>query len=123
MQNALTWFEIPVRDMKRAKQFYENALQIEMSDMAIGPVKLSVFPATEVSGALIEEPNYVAPVRGTVVYLNTIDSIDAVLDRIKSAGGEIVTPRTLIQEDVGWSAAFRDLDGNGVGLYESAQQV
>jgi hypothetical protein len=29
--NAITWFEIPVSDMKRAKKFYETVLDIQLT--------------------------------------------------------------------------------------------
>jgi len=119
MENALTWFEIPVKDMGKSKAFYELVFQLELRDMVMEQVKLAIFPATVVSGALIEETNYVAPERGVVIYLNIPDSIDAVLERAQQGGGKTVTPKTLIQKDVGWSAAFRDPDGNMIGLYES----
>ena len=122
MKNALTWFEIPVSNMMKAKPFYETVLQCKLSDMVIEHVKLAIFPATEVSGALIEETDYQAPEKAPVIYLNIPDSIEQVLARAQQQGGKIVTPRTLIQEDVGWSAAFRDLDGNLVGLYESVPE-
>ncbi|NQV51234.1 MAG: VOC family protein [Candidatus Marinimicrobia bacterium] len=119
MENALTWFEIPVKDIQRAKAFYEEVFKFELRDMVMEHVKLAIFPATEVSGALIEEPDYLAPERGVVLYLNIPDTIESVLLRTEQNGGKVVTTKTLIQEDVGWSAAFRDLDGNLIGLYQS----
>jgi len=119
MNSALTWFEIPVKDIVQAKAFYEDVFQLELRDMAIDEMKLAIFPATDISGALIEEKEYIASERGVVVYLNIPDTIEAVLIRAERAGGKVVTPKTLIQKDVGWSAAFRDLDGTLVGLYQS----
>ncbi len=120
MDNALTWFEIPVKDIKKAKAFYQAVFRLELNDMVIEDMKLAIFPATQVSGTLIEEMDYVASERGVVIYLNIPDSIEAVLVRAERAGGQVVTPKTLIQEDVGWSAAFRDIDGTLIGLYQSA---
>ncbi len=120
MDSALSWFEIPVSNMELAKTFYEQVFQLELRDLLMANTKLALFPATETSGALIEEPDYVGPERSTVIYLNIPDTIEDVLVRAERAGGLVITPRTLIQEDVGWSAAFRDLDGNLIGLYQSA---
>lgn len=120
MESALTWFEIPVRNMDQAKTFYEDVFQCELSPTSIKQYKLAVFPAKDISGALIEEAEYTGPERSTIVYLNIPDTIEAVLERVEINGGKIVTPRTLIHEEVGWSASFRDLDGNLVGLYQSA---
>ena len=120
MESAITWFEIPVSDIKKAKAFYAEVFQCEMRDMVMEQVKLAIFPGSDVSGALIEEPEYVGPERGVVVYLNIPDTIEAVLVRAERGGGQVMTGKTLIHEDVGWSASFRDIDGNMIGLYQSA---
>ena len=49
MDNALTWFEIPVKDIKKAKAFYQTVFRLELNDMVIEDMKLAIFPATEVS--------------------------------------------------------------------------
>ncbi len=118
MDSALTWFEIPVKNIEHAKVFYEAVFQCELSGSLINQFKLAIFPAKEVSGALIEEADYTAPERSTIVYLNIPDTIEAVLERVVQNGGKIDKPRTYIHEEVGWSATFRDLDGNLIGLYE-----
>ena len=122
MKSAVTWFEIPVSDLNKSKAFYERVFQCEMSDMQVKEEKLAVFPATEVSGALLEEPDYSGPERAVILYLNIPDTIEDVLTRAESQGGETITPRTVIDEAIGWSATFKDLDGNVIGLYESAQK-
>ena len=119
MDSALTWFEIPVKNIKQSKDFYEYVFNFELSDTSINNHKLAIFPAKEISGALIEEPGYIAPERSTIVYLNIPDSIESVLDRVAKKGGKIEIPKTQIHEEVGWSASFRDLDGNLIGLYQS----
>lgn len=122
MKSVVTWFEIPVSDIKQSKAFYEHVFQFEMSDMQVKEEKLAVFPATEVSGALLEEPGYTGPERAVILYLNIPDTIEAVLARAEEKGGEIRTSRTVIDEEVGWAATFKDLDGNVIGLYESVQK-
>ena len=122
MDSALTWFEIPVSDINSGKTFYERVFKMEMRDMQVKDEKLAIFPAQDLSGALIEEQNYQAPKRGMIIYLNIPDSIEGVLDRVAAAGGQVETPRTDISEEVGWSATFRDIDGNLIGLYEAAAE-
>ena len=122
MKSVVTWFEIPVSDIKESKAFYEHVFQFEMSDMRVKDEKLAVFPATEVSGALLEAPGYTGPDRAVVLYLNIPDTIAEVLTRAEEKGGKTVTVRTVIEENIGWVATFADLDGNIIGLYESAQR-
>ena len=42
--NVLTWFEIPVTDIDRAKEFYETILDIEMVKRADGNDEAVFFP-------------------------------------------------------------------------------
>lgn len=122
MKSVVTWFEIPVSDIQKSKAFYEHVFQFKMSDMQVKEEKLAVFPATEVSGALLEEPGYSGPERAVILYLNIPDTIEEVLARAEAKGGKICTSRSIIDESVGWAATFTDLDGNVIGLYESAQK-
>jgi len=61
MNSVVTWFEIPVSNLEASKSFFEHVFLFEMEYMPVGDYKLAVFPATEVSGALLEEPGYKAP--------------------------------------------------------------
>jgi predicted enzyme related to lactoylglutathione lyase len=38
------WFEIPVNDMKRAKNFYETLFQIEVKEVDFGGLTMGWFP-------------------------------------------------------------------------------
>lgn len=119
MKSAVNWFEIPVSNIVSAISFYEKVFRCKLKGLTIKEYKLAMFPATEISGALIEEAGHVGPERGTLIYLNIPDTIEGVLERVEKNGGKTVTPRTLIAEDVGWSATFKDPDANIIGLYES----
>jgi predicted enzyme related to lactoylglutathione lyase len=50
--------------------------------------------------------------------LNADGAIDAMLERIVAAGGEIITPATPIPP-TGQIAVFRDSEGNRIGLHQS----
>ena len=60
MKNAINWFEIPVKNYERAKQFYGTVLSIEITDhhMPEQNVKYGMFPYDNdnngVGGGLIE---------------------------------------------------------------------
>ncbi len=53
---------------------------------------------------------------GALLYLNVNGRLDAVVDRIAQAGGEILVPKMDIGEP-GFIALFRDTEGNVVGLH------
>lgn len=120
MDSAINWFEIPVKNIEKSKAFYEEVFQLEMENMTVGEMKMAIFPANDLSGALTEEKDYSGPERGTVVYLRIPDNMEAVLERVANSGGTVVTTRSLIDEQIGWWASFRDLDGTMIGIYQSA---
>ena len=119
--NALNWFEIPAADINRAKTFYETIFNTQMQDMGdMMGMKSVAFPAdmsTKVSGSITQSANHTPSQDGAVVYLNANPSIQTVLDRIDTAGGKVVMPRTEISPEIGVMAFFIDSEGNKVGLH------
>jgi predicted enzyme related to lactoylglutathione lyase len=116
--NALNWFEIPVTDVARAKEFYETAFDIEMHEMEMMGMQMVMFPSQspKSGGALVKSPNHKPSTEGSIVYLNGNPNLQIVLDRIESAGGKIAMPKTSIGEN-GNMAFFLDTEGNLVGLH------
>lgn len=45
--NPVNWFEIPVNDLERAKQFYETVFGLQLSLNEMGPMKMAWFPMTQ----------------------------------------------------------------------------
>jgi uncharacterized protein len=119
--NPVIWFELPVKDMSRAKKFYETVFGIALGPpMEVGDSTLSFFPmqmdAVGAGGALIRNSRCEPSVQGTTVYFS-VESIDPVLDRIKAAGGSTCMGRTSIGQ-YGFMAHFQDTEGNRVALHE-----
>lgn len=93
----VSWFEIPVSDIDRAKAFYEKVFAIKLSSMDFGYVKIANFPdhgnATGASGSLMQNPNNQPTGQGTVVYF-TVEEMDTVISRIRATStGEILQPK------------------------------
>ena len=81
---------------------------------------VAVFPTDDdgVGGALSlddREPSE----QGSMVYLTAPNGIQAALDAVPSAGGEVLLERTEIGNDYGYYAYVRDTEGNKVGLFEN----
>jgi hypothetical protein len=55
---------------------------------------------------------------GPIVVIDVTD-LDSALAKVEELGGEIVVGRTQVA-DMGWSAYFRDTEGNVMGLWQSA---
>ena len=66
MHNPVVWFEIYVQDIERAKTFYQQALNIQLSPLPMEGVAMQAFPSdnqwTDAPVALVQ-----AAAGGTVV--------------------------------------------------------
>ncbi|MFX4396897.1 hypothetical protein ABTA35_20040, partial [Acinetobacter baumannii] len=63
-------------------------------------------------------PGWLEPTRqGTLIYLDAGPSIQAVLDRVKAAGGEVTMERFQLPNDIGYIAQFIDSEGNRLALH------
>jgi hypothetical protein len=119
MVNALNWFEIPVTDFARAKNFYEKVLGIVIDPMEMGPVTMGMLSTDQnaVGGAIVQGDGGSPSKSGTLVYLNGGDDLTPMLARAEAAGGSVVVPKTEIGNDFGFFAHFIDTEGNKVGLH------
>jgi predicted enzyme related to lactoylglutathione lyase len=120
--NSLNWFEIPAKDITRAKKFYESIFSIKMEDMGeMMGMKMVSFPSEmgngKASGGLVQSEMHKPSMDGAVVYLNANPSIQTVIDRIEKAGGKVVMPKTQISPEIGMMAFFIDSEGNKVALH------
>ncbi len=118
MENTVVWFDIPVTDIERAKEFYQAVIGAELTDMENGPARFAMFPFAPgiASGALVQSPDSKPSDSGTTVYLNGGKDLSDPLSRVESAGGKIVMPKTSIGEN-GFMARFQDTEGNVVALH------
>lgn len=118
MSNRITWFEIPVSDFDRARQFYEAIFAIEMEVSKINGYKMAFFPdgSQSVSGAICFGEGYIPSGAGSLLYLNADPDLNLVLDRVALCGGRILVPKTLISEEVGYYAFIVDTEGNRIAL-------
>lgn len=121
-ENMVGWFEIPVTDMQRAKEFYEAAFDIKIEVHQMGELEMGWFPfVSEGSGAggsLVrhEEFYHPSPTHGTLVYISCPDVKDS-LELIVKAGGKVVQEKKLIAEGYGYMGLFIDSEGNRVALH------
>jgi uncharacterized protein len=123
MEKTIGWFEIPVNNMKRAKQFYGSIFNIEFQDMEFrNGLKMALFPAaaTAVGGALCEYPDfYKTGQTGVLIYFSANPDLQTTLDRIIMHEGRVIIPKTLISEEYGFMAIFEDTEGNKLALHST----
>ncbi len=122
-ENSLNWFEIPVKDLNRAKKFYEKVFGIKKMDtMEMMGMEMAFFPwkagSGKANGGLCKSKMHKPSKTGTVVYLNANPDLNVVLKKINKAGGEVTMPKTSIGEN-GYMAFFIDTEGNSIGLHSN----
>ncbi len=120
--NIVTWFEIYVDDMERAKNFYETVLEKKLSSMPM-PEEMGItmmsFPWSEegmgAAGALVKGTMRKPSKDGTIVYFDSEDC-NIELARVEQAGGKIIFPKNPAGE-WGFFCMFSDTEGNTVGCF------
>jgi len=121
--NAINWFEIAVKDIKRATKFYEAILEVQTTPMEMMGMKMAMLPYDgtkgTVGGALVQSEMHQPSATGTVIYLNANPDLNLVAKRIETAGGKISMPKTLIDENTGYMAFFTDTEDNTIGLHSN----
>jgi len=119
MKNALNWFEIPALDFTRAVAFYSRLFDFEMPVTEMMGYNMGFFDAERggIGGAVVEGEGYFPSHKGSLVYLNAEPDLQVALDRVENAGGKILVPKTLINEQLGYFAFFTDTEGNKVALH------
>lgn len=120
--NAISWFEIPTTDLNRAQQFYETVFDMKMMVLDLPEIKMRMFPIENnmgVGGALVDSGGFHKPsaTEGPLIYLNANPDVNLILNRIESAGGKIVMPKTEISPEYGHMGVFIDTEGNRIAVH------
>lgn len=122
MKNAISWFEIPAKDLDRATRFYEAIFGVTLIVMDLPNIKMRMFPIHDpmgVGGAVVDSGGFHKPsaTDGPLIYLNANPEIQSVLDKVEAAGGSVMVPKTEISPEYGFMAVIIDSEGNRIGLH------
>ncbi len=118
INNCVTWFEIPAVNFQQSVDFYNTIFGIEMEKNFEGNYAMAFFPAENgIGGAIVAGPGSTPGDSGPLLYLNAGEDLSTVLNRVGPAGGRIVMPKTLINEESGHFAIFIDPEGNKLALH------
>jgi predicted enzyme related to lactoylglutathione lyase len=119
MKNPVSWFDLYVSDLERAKNFYEMVFNIQFDELPLELGRQLFFPfdpeGPNISGALVEKADVTGNGNNMMIYFATEDCISE-QSRIEKAGGKIITPKMSIG-DFGFISIFLDSEGNTVGLH------
>ena len=109
----ICYLEIPAADVARSASFYGDVFGWRIRRRGDGATAYDDTTG-EVSGAFVTgRPPMSQP--GLLVYV-MVDSVEATVEKAKSAGAEIVQPIGVDAPEI--TARFRDPGGNVIGLYQ-----
>ena len=119
MDNPVSWFEIYVQDMERAKAFYEAVFGIQLTKLEGTEFEMWAFPMHQdgsgASGALAKIRGYPSGANSVVVYFSCADcAVEA--ERAVKSGGQIETGKKSVGQ-YGHIALVIDTEGNLIGLH------
>lgn len=122
-RNIVSWFEIYVTDIDRAKKFYEAILGTVLNKMPVPEdlgMEMWAFPwiddVANAAGALVKSEMGQPSSSGTIVYFDSEDCSE--LSKVEEAGGKILLPKTPV-EGFGHFCLIADSEGNTVGFFSS----
>jgi uncharacterized protein len=119
--NPVVYFEIPVTDILRAKNFYTAVFGFDFTEEIIHNNQMALFPFAEngtgITGALAKGEIYKPTKMGTLIYFHTAD-IESTLKQVIQSGGKILYPKTSTSSN-GFVAEFEDSEGNRIALSQT----
>jgi predicted enzyme related to lactoylglutathione lyase len=121
MSNPVGWFEIYVKDMTRAKKFYEGLFDTKLTQLMAPGGELEMWSWTGdqhaygTPGALVKMKETPPPGLGTLVYFMCQDcSVEE--GKVPKLGGKIERKKMSIGE-YGFISLVYDTEGNMIGLH------
>jgi len=127
MHGEVVHFEVPAKDIKRAKAFYSQAFGWKTNDakMPSGDVYTSLMTTDVDERMRPKAPGAInggmmklqKPYTGPIITIQ-VDDITSALKLVEKGGGKTVVKRTEMGQN-GAYGYFNDTEGNLMGLYEA----
>ena len=126
MNGKVVHFEVPAKDLKRAKAFYSQVFAWKTNDVKMPGMEYVHVRTTEVdkagrpttpgaiNGGILK---LAKPFTGPVVTLQ-VDDIGSALKSVEKHGGKTLVKRSPMGE-WGFFGYFKDSEGNLMGLFEN----
>ncbi|MBU1197436.1 VOC family protein [Candidatus Micrarchaeota archaeon] len=127
--DRVTHFDVPVNDVKRAKQFYAEAFQWQCSDVpgmgytmitttAVDDQQMPKQPGA-INGGMFKR-NKEHPVQNVTAVV-AVDNLEEKMKAVEAAGGKILAPVQKVGE-MGLHALVEDTEGNTFGIWQSIKK-
>lgn len=119
--NRIVWAEIPVKDMARAKKFYESVLEAPLTDDNEGPNPMAMLPYPGGVGAAghLYPGTPAAKGEGITAHVAVFSELDEAMTRVEKSGGEVVSDVITIPAGSFFYAI--DTEGNSLGVFKVTQ--
>lgn len=119
-EHFAVWAEIPVSDMGRAVEYYEAVLQTKLKHREDGPNPVADFVTKDEANGVAAHLYPGKPAQngeGPTIHLSCPGSLEETLERVKQAGGKVVSD--IIAIPPGRFFYSLDLDGNSIGFFSA----
>jgi predicted enzyme related to lactoylglutathione lyase len=116
MANSIVHFEIPAKDTKRARGFYESVLGWSFRP----PLPEFEYHMTEGREPMAAIYPQQSGEQGPIVYFLTED-IEGGIAKVRESGGEADDKQPI--PEIGWFARCKDTEGNPFSLFEADDSV
>lgn len=123
-KNPVVWFEIYVDNLKRAQKFYENVLQVEITELPMPEngntgMEMLFFPmdmnGPGASGALAKMDGIKAGGNSSLIYFGS-ENCSVEESRVVEAGGKVLKSKESLGE-YGFMVLAQDTEGNTFGIH------
>jgi len=119
MAHRVIWFDMPVKNLKRAMQFYSAVLKANVTISEDHPgVGVIEHEQGEMSGCLYFKHDEEPSERGALLYFNVDGRLDDAVAAVETNGGEILKPPHAIGP-WGQRAVVLDCEGNRIALHST----
>ncbi|GAB4367269.1 MAG: VOC family protein [Bryobacter sp.] len=118
-KSLVVWFDVPVKDLARAKGFYEAVLGWSIVEEVPG---VAVFAHdSEMTGGCLTLDEKVQPTaEGALLYYNVSGRHDEAEALVAAHGGEVLLAKHAIGP-FGYRSIVRDSEGNRIALHSEAE--
>ena len=113
----LFWYAVPCTNMSHGLVIctYMSRSLVPFPSMKYGMLPFDMENGG-IGGGIAEGPGFEPSAKGSLIYLNGGEDLNTSLNKVESAGGKIVLPKTSIGAN-GFMAHFIDTEGNKVAFH------
>lgn len=113
------WFELPVKSLARAKEFYEELLQdiVTINISQNQKIATMVNSSGKSFGCLYEEKAFIPDVFSVVVYFKLFNNVEEKIKKIEDLGGKVLFYESS-EEELGYQALIQDSEGNKIAIFK-----